>query len=557
MDSNPIGEVFFALCKGLDTPRSLSCWLRYRYGEHRQLAEMKVSPSDYTSADSFACDYMAVSFLSKYKGLATGIDTQKAALDSFRESEERCKVTNERYRRNARGGQDPQLAGIFHAAQRKIARVLGPFSILCFAGDERWGPHAALDVSRREAAVDTKMTRLPITVTRSALSHLKNAIETDLHWSACLLGVMPDGPYSLLPSCFKIVKGGRLETVPKSAKTDRVIVVEPRGNGFLQKAVGAYIRKQLRRVGINLNDQGPNQRAARRGVACGDATLDLRGASDTICREGVFSLLPLDWALYMDEIRSPYVDGLIPELKLEKFSSMGNGFTFELESLIFWALCSAAVDVSCPGGKVLVYGDDIVVPVNTVSLVKRVLDEAGFELNDSKSFGDESCFRESCGKHYFGGTDVTPVYQKEVVSSEGWEALRMGNRIIRAALRFGEGKTLDPRFEPAWRASRRLAPSLHCYSIPLGTEGDDGWAVTRSDFVPVRFDPNRGYRVRVLRNETKTLPGLTSAIYAYYLRTSCPSGDGRGRADDLSFPTEVVSASCRWVHTTEELNLSW
>lgn len=557
MSSNSIGEVYFALCKSVDTPRSLCSWMLYHYNEHEQLAKLTISPGDYTSPDAFRFDYLVTSFLSKYKGLETGINTAEVALAAFHEAEERCKASNKRLAGYRNGGQDPQLSGIFHAAQRKIAKLLGPFSVFCVAGDERWGPHAALDVARRQASIDLKMTKIPFTVTRAALPHFRNAIEQDLHWSAAILGSFPDGPYSLLPTVFDIVEHARLETVPKSAKTDRVIAVEPRGNGFMQKAVGAYIRNRLRRVGIDLNDQSRNQDAARRGVADGLATLDLRGASDTICQEIVYDLLPLDWAMYLDDLRSKYA--LLPtgeKVRLHKFSSMGNGFTFELESLIFWALCRASTDIDSHEGEVLVYGDDLVVPVGGVDRLVRCLIDAGFEVNDQKSFSSESIFRESCGSHFFGEHDVTPIYQKELVSDDR-EVVRLGNRVIRAALRFGEGLHLDSRLQNAWLASRRLAVRSHCFCLPLGASGDDGWATRRSDFRSVRYDPNQGYRVRIMQPMTITLPGDPCALLAYSLRSRSLSSSSKGYADDLSFAKDSWSPSHRWIHATKELDLNW
>jgi hypothetical protein len=90
----------------------------------------------------------------------------------------------------------------------------------------------------------------------------------------------------------------------------------------------------------------------------------------------------------------------------QKFSSMGNGFTFELESLIFWALSKSVSDF------VSVYGDDIIVDSTCRDRFVDLFRFCGFTTNESKSFWSGP-FRESCGKHYFQGTDVTPIYQKD------------------------------------------------------------------------------------------------------------------------------------------------
>jgi hypothetical protein len=572
MSFDSVGEVFFSLCKGLDSPLSLSCWLLYKYGEHRQLAEKSVRPEQYAVPDRFAVDYLCTSFLSKYKGLKTGTDLEQTALAKFKESETQCRTSNERIRAILRGEIQTPLAGVFYAAQRKIARLLGPFSLFCMDGEERWGPHAALDISRRQAAVDLKMCKLPISVSLRARPYFKRCIERDLHWSAAILGVIPDGPFSLLPSCFSLEECCRIETVAKNAKTNRVIAVEPRGNGFLQKAVGAYIRKQLRKVGVNLNDQTVNQRAAHRALMDKLATLDLRAASDTVCTELVFALLPLDWAEYLNDLRSH--GACLPtgdRVKLQKFSSMGNGFTFELESLIFWALCRACVDEYEPSGEVMVYGDDLVVPTSCEKEVVAVLQEAGFAINDDKSFGAGFAFRESCGFHYFEGHDVTPTYQKEEVLDE-CELIRMGNRILRAALRFGAGYCLDPRIKGAWLAARRLSTWSSSLQIPMGCQDDDAWLMP-SPPAGIQFCRNRGYKVTCYKSEQLVVPGEPLSLLAYKLRKTDRQNDDLGevrenllkkkfesvatRGDDVSFARDTYVVRHRWVNASWDLGISW
>jgi hypothetical protein len=58
-----------------------------------------------------------------------------------------------------------------------------------------------------------------------------------------------------------------------------------------------------------------------------------------------------------------------------------------------------------------VYGDDIVCPTAWVKEVFTILDSLGFLVNKEKSFVDGP-FRESCGKEYLHGVDVTPIYYR-------------------------------------------------------------------------------------------------------------------------------------------------
>jgi len=101
---------------------------------------------------------------------------------------------------------------------------------------------------------------------------------------------------------------------------------------------------------------------------------------------------------------------------------MGNGFTFELESLIFYAACSAVSE------NVSVFGDDIIVPTGRYEDVRNVLEHLGFSINQSKSYAT-SYFRESCGSDYFGGTDCTPVYLRRLPKSTG-DVVKLHNAIV-------------------------------------------------------------------------------------------------------------------------------
>jgi len=581
-DDSLVSEVFFALCKTVDTPVSLGAWLRYKFS-HTELSTMDIRPGDYRDPSSFFADYAVVSYLSKYKGLKTGVNLEEEALRKFTTSEAQCRETNERLRVHRACGFKPRLSSVLHGAQRKIARLLGPFSILKVADLYGWGPGATLEIPRKRAFIDTKLCELPITVSRSCSALLSNAIESDLHWSEVILGVMPSGPYRLLHrEVFQFEDQCRITTVPKNAKTDRVIAVEPRGNSFIQKGFGNFLRRRLLSVGIDLNNQSVNQHWASRAWDLGLATLDLRAASDTVSRELVWSLLPYEWASAMDACRSRQAkmpnDSVI---SLEKFSSMGNGFTFELETLIFWAISSEIDYLSGGDGYVAVYGDDIIVRSSISSEVCLTLQCLGFTVNDEKSFFDGP-FYESCGKHYFMGKEVVPAYQKEIPSAP-LEKVRMGNRLIRLAKRLSFSETLSSKVRPAWEAVRRLSRESHKWFLPCDADGDDGWLLTSDLWFKLYFDRrpplrnlrrkenacrvdlNFGIGCRVAKTEQLELPAHELALLSWTLRRVPPTlGDAESSyishlPDDGPLPfngvvmkevTSRVTDGLRWVVPT-------
>jgi hypothetical protein len=213
----------------------------------------------------------------------------------------------------------------------------------------------------------------------------------------------------------KIVDGNRVVTVPKNYKTDRTIAIEPDMNIYVQKGIGGVIRNRLRAIGVNLDDQTKNQRLAEIGSFAGRlATIDLSMASDCISRSIVEKLIRSDWLEALGQCRSPF--GVLPSGEktfYQKFSSMGNGYTFELETLIFLSLAYAYATLHDEEvSRISVYGDDIIVPSTMAPGFCGLLQECGFTPNSKKSYWT-GAFRESCGKHYFHGYDITPFYVKK------------------------------------------------------------------------------------------------------------------------------------------------
>lgn len=358
------------------------------------------------SVDHYRCQRQIHALFSKNASIPLGIDTRGAAVAKFFESEVACRETNRRFRlRSKPEGLD---AGFLYRVQRKISQVLGDVPSL----DELsfgFGPGANVGISRK-TSVRRKLSADP-TVTAGAYKYVPYLQAQFPLWTALERVVITDY--------------GKLATVPKNATTDRCIMVEPIVNTFLQKGVGRWIRDRLQRFGINLRDQSRNQYLARKGSIDGSlATLDLASASDTISRELVADLLPYPWWALLEDLRTPTIlhDGC--KTVLQKFSSMGNGFTFELESLIFFAIARCA----CETGTVSVYGDDIIVPTEYAHDVVTNLEMCGFTVNTEKSFVTGP-FRESCGGDYFEGSDIRPVYVTGLLSIR--ELFRLHNFFYR------------------------------------------------------------------------------------------------------------------------------
>lgn len=321
----------------------------------------------------------------------------KAAASKFEESEVACRETNARLRSLIPKSTTP-LGYDFRvqvfAMQRYISNVLGEFHKFASGLPSlvRVTPGATAQSSRRDSLPQLKM-KLGLYATASARSTVE-ALYAYFGFSTCRV---------------KGCESNRIELVPKNWKTYRTIACEPEGNLPLQLAFDTYAKRKLKKFGIDLGDQSKNQIGAREGSVDGTlCTVDFASASDTISYQTVRLLFPDDWFTYLDGVRSSRFRGKLGTGEYEKFSSMGNGSTFCIETLIFSAACHAV------GSKrFLVYGDDVLIEKERYPAFLALTAFLGFSINVSKTFIDGP-FRESCGKDYFNGVDVTPVYIRGV-----------------------------------------------------------------------------------------------------------------------------------------------
>jgi hypothetical protein len=217
-------------------------------------------------------------------------------------------------------------------------------------------------------------------------------------------------------------------TVPKTQKTPRIIAVEPTAMQYLQQGVKDVLEKHLfsdktANSVVGYKSQEPNQLLAREGSENGSlATLDLSDASDLVSyalAEYAFHDWPALWQA-MDATRSRQARVLGEVYDLNKFASMGSALCFPVEAMLFSAIALIGMRraLSPTGtmesllqryhGKVRVYGDDIIVPVDSAQSVVETLEAFGLRVNRDKSFWTGR-FRESCGKEYWRGHDVTYV----------------------------------------------------------------------------------------------------------------------------------------------------
>jgi hypothetical protein len=139
---------------------------------------------------------------------------------------------------------------------------------------------------------------------------------------------------------------------------------------------------------------------------------------------------------------------------------MGSAVCFPVEAMVFSAIVLIGIErqlrrhlsrselLALPG-RVRVYGDDIIVPEDYALSVTGALEDFGLKVNHRKSFWTGR-FRESCGKEFYDGHDVSVVRCRRSLPSsrrdvhEVASAVSLRNQLYRAGY-WGAAAWLDDR----------------------------------------------------------------------------------------------------------------
>jgi hypothetical protein len=471
-------DVIFDYLSSLDCPRSLSVWLLYTHGEHKQLLDLPHPAC--IGASEFQDAYAATLFLSKATFLKTGADLKDAAFSKFKTFEELCAKTNRRF---ISPHSDPANTGqnvwLLNATKRKIAQILGSFSGDEFVDGAGWGPGVSTLVKGENTSASNKF-RCDNGITRDLYSLVGD-------WFPIAYPCWFNYISSLTEKedKFNFQVGNKVVTVPKNAKTDRVIAIEPGINLWFQKSIGSMIRRRLLRSGINLRSQETNQWLSWWSSKEDDlATIDFSSASDSISTEVVRELLPPRWFQIMDLTRSRLGTLGSETFRWNKFSSMGNGFTFELETLIFYAAALACCEYeSVEPGMVSVYGDDVIIPSHAYRSFSSFCAFLGFVVSPTKSFSSGH-FRESCGAHYYEGVDCKPIFLKERLRNVE-SFYKLANVLRNLAHRRNSYYGCDARFRDCWHRLFVRVPESIRFLVSRQV-GDSGFIVNFDEACPTR-----------------------------------------------------------------------
>lgn len=273
----------------------------------------------------------------------------------------------------------------------------------------RAGPGAS--ICARSTDFYTKMFDSPLSSTRNLPDVWERCVSMDdRHFLAETRRLLIHGT--------NVVGSSKYSFVNKTAQAARGICTEPTINMWFQLGLGAILEDRLKSYfGIRLDKQPDlNRTLARTGSIDGDiVTIDLESASDSLSLKMLSYMLPRSLYGILTTLRCPATT--LPsgsELELNMVSTMGNGFTFPLQTMLFAAVVRGVNNwhrktwrnvPRLSGVNFGVFGDDIICPVRIERDVIRVLNLLGFVVNTTKSYV-EGPFRESCGADWFLGVNV-------------------------------------------------------------------------------------------------------------------------------------------------------
>jgi hypothetical protein len=197
----------------------------------------------------------------------------------------------------------------------------------------------------------------------------------------------------------------RVIDVPKDFRSPRIICIEPKEYQFAQQGLMEILYRTMARDPIIRRHVNMVSVMRQQGL-CSDAnhaTIDLKDASDRISLR-LIRLLFQPWAFrLLTTFRSRGMKDGAGKLHHPKcFATMGSALCFPVETLVFWAIAQAAVNLrGYPKDNLHVFGDDIVCSLRNYSVISTALAACGLRINPEKTC-TATPIRESCGEYTFG-----------------------------------------------------------------------------------------------------------------------------------------------------------
>lgn len=296
---------------------------------------------------------------------------------------------------------------VLQEARRIVKSILGQYDPAEHHSLCRFGKKASVGHPLAQSYLDCKLAG-PITGSHDHITWFKNQY---LPSDPMLAEVLKQRGQNIGKPLYTVCETLTLTNVPKSWKSFRSIMPNTDIGGFYTYGLDRLIREKLRvvaKLDIRVLQHVHQILARKASKNRRHATADLSAASDAPTWELIARLVPRPWlkVLNFGRIRHVMIDN--DRYSLQSFMTMGIGFTFPLETLIFYALLLAMKNLlKLEKGRISVYGDDLIYPSELHKVVKHVFPRLHLKLNEDKTYVTSN-FRESCGGDYYHGTDVRP-----------------------------------------------------------------------------------------------------------------------------------------------------
>lgn len=489
------------------------------------LRGLEICYEDMADSHAFKCVYQTVSLCKRTILLGdsmTTADLESKAISAFIENQSRLAQLNIAIPKHY-GPAMSYARGICHD-------ILGEWSTSEFLSLCRHGSHAAVGVPLRRAKLDAKWETLS-----GSSAHI-SWFGHDYLWyhDHAREFFAANNMVPIQPVC-----NLRMTFVPKSYKAVRSITPNTVLGALHSDGLGKMIANRLKRHGLDISSLQEEHRAlAKEASITGElVTCDQSSASDNITRQLLDLLLPQRW---LDELSLGRIDTVtLPDgtsTHLESFCTMGIGFTFALQTLVFYAIARGIeyqfassrlknrLLEAKRGTSVSCYGDDLIFARELWPFFRALAPKLGLVVNQDKTYAD-GYFRESCGGDYHRGVDVRPFQPKwcdtDSISRQAYEQL---------LYKFING------FRRRW-ADEELSSTLLllCSELSLLTE--------RPCFVPSNFAEDSGIVVSSLSDLLVTLfetPFLRNRNGACIFTYLSPSGKDAKVSNQLYFLWESL-----------------
>jgi len=297
-------------------------------------------------------------------------------------------------------------------ARSIIRSILGEFDHQEHIAACRFARNATVHNPATESNLDRKLCG-PVSATNDQLKWFKTILGEDHLLTDCM-----SSPVPFVTDRYTIVDALPLVQVPKKFDVNRTIMPNTTLGSYYTYGLGIMIGSRLKSIGIDIQRSQEKHRKIVRifSKTLTHATADLSAASDSFTSELVNALVPRKWFNALRLGRCKYFSEGEKKYYLSSFCTMGIGFTFQLETLLFYGILKAIQELSHVKGFISVYGDDLIYPSSMHKYVVGIFSDINFILNRDKTFVKEP-FRESCGGDYYYGCDVRP-FQPEGVRQE-------------------------------------------------------------------------------------------------------------------------------------------